>query len=196
MPPAWRHRARNLDIAAQLWVWNQRTGLKRSLLTQPNLLCPMELSALRCSLDSQGAGKRDPSAEPFCLPLPGWCGVAFPQRPLAVRKRKCWNMKLGARLGWLIDPLVLTGLYLSPRLRAGSIDDPEIPVIQSCRASFWSGWYMPRERNQTNFEVNELKKYFPSGALRVAEPKLQRLSGGRQVVACFGLEQGGEPLTA
>ncbi|MCL4831610.1 MAG: Uma2 family endonuclease [Caldilineaceae bacterium] len=132
MPPAFSDTgARNLDIAAQLWVWNQRTGLGRAFDSSAGFTLPN--GAIR-SPDAAWIRKERWEAltrqeqSRFASLCPDFV-VELRSRSddLAdVRKKMLEYMENGARLGWLIDPLVQQVYIYRPGYALEVLDDPEI----------------------------------------------------------------------
>ena len=110
MPPAFSNTgARNLDIGAQLWIWNHRTGLGRAFDSSARFTLPN--GAIR-SPDAAWIRKEHWDAltrqeqSRFAALCPDFVVElrSHSDKLADVREKMVEYMKNGARLGWLIDP--------------------------------------------------------------------------------------------
>ncbi len=131
MPPAFSDTgARNLDIGAQLWVWNQRTGLGRAFDSSAGFTLPN--GAIR-SPDAAWIRKERWDAltrqeqNRFAHICPDFVVELRSQSDnLAdVRRKMLEYLENGARLGWLIDPQEQKVYIYRSRQALEVLDAPE-----------------------------------------------------------------------
>ena len=131
MPPAFSDTgARNLDIGAQLWVWNQRTGLGRAFdssagFTLPNGAIRSPDAAWIRKERWDGLTRQEQSR--FAHICPDFLVElrSHSDNLADVRDKMAEYMRNGARLGWLIDPQERQVSIYQPGRAPEVLDDPE-----------------------------------------------------------------------
>lgn len=131
MPPAAADTgAFNLDIAAQLWLWNHQTGLGRAFDSSAGFTLPS--GAIRSpdaawilktrweALTRQEQSRFAPICPDFVVEL-----RSRGDDLAAVREKMAEYMANGARLGWLIDPQAKQVYIYQPGHALEVLDDPE-----------------------------------------------------------------------
>lgn len=131
MPPAFSDTgARNLDIGAQLWVWNQRTGLGRAFdssagFTLPNGAIRSPDAAWIRKERWDGLTRQEQSRFAFICPDFVVELRSHSDNLADLRNKMQEYMENGARLGWLIDPQERQVSIYQPGRVPEVLDDPE-----------------------------------------------------------------------
>ncbi len=131
MPPAASETgAYNLEIGAQLWLWNQRTALGKAFdssagFTLPNgAIRSPDASWVRQTrwdaLTRQEQSRFAPICPDFLVEL-----RSRSDELTDVRKKMQEYMENGARLGWLVDPQEQRVYIYRPGQALEVLDDPE-----------------------------------------------------------------------
>lgn len=131
MPPAFSDTgARNLDIGAQLWVWNQRTGLGRAFdssagFTLPNGAIRSPDAAWIRKERWDGLTRQEQRRFAFICPDFVVELRSHSDNLADLRNKMQEYMENGARLGWLIDPQERQVSIYQPGRVPEVLDDPE-----------------------------------------------------------------------
>lgn len=142
MPPAFSDTgARNLDIGAQLWIWNQRTGLGKAFDSSAGFTLPN--GAIR-SPDAAWIRKERWDAltrqeqSRFALICPDFVVElrSHSDNLADVREKMAEYMRNGALLGWLIDPQEQQVTVYRPGHTPEVLDDPETVSGESVLPGF------------------------------------------------------------
>lgn len=131
MPPvASETGAHNLDISAQLWFWNRRSGLGMAFDSSAGFILPNgairspDTAWIRQSrwdaLTRQEQARFAPICPDFVVEL-----RSRSDKLADVRKKMLEYIENGARLGWLIDPQEQRVYIYRPGHALEVLDDPE-----------------------------------------------------------------------